>query len=731
MHDIIRITQPDPKSASQRRRELLSVLGGACLAIAATSVVLSYLEVDSLIFFALVNLNILILLLVIFVVIRNAIKVVLDRRRKLFGSRLRTRLALILMGLSLVPTVLMFIVGARFVQTSVNYWFRGRVETSMEMSMELGQAYFDAVIGNLENAGENLLEALRRMPEDSALEDGEALGRLLARARRDRDLAFAAWLTPEHGAAIEEGAREARHAWSLAARRFSWDAPDDGSPMRHILQPGGASDYAFAVFPLLGGREGYIVLGNSLGEGILFKLDRIATGLDEYRELKALKNPFRATFYFILALIGLLVTLGAMWFGLRLAREITAPLLALASGTERIARGDLSVRFEDEGEDEVTVLTGAFNRMTGDLEQSREKLTTANAELALRNREIEAHSRYVETVLDTIEAGVLAIDGEGRITSANKAALALVGRKTLAGRRLAEIFPEEEGPDIARLLEKFAAASPPIQRQQFSLGPAREHRVLLTAAALGFADADRSLVVVLEDVTELEKMQRLAAWQEVARRIAHEIKNPLTPIKLSAQRLERKFGASAADPAFGQCTRLIVAQVEHLQQMVTEFSSFAKLPEITLRPGRLEPILEELTALFRHSHPDISWELDIDGPLPELPLDAEALSRAFMNLLTNAAEALAESGGEKKGKVHIAAYLSADRHAIHVEIADNGSGLDEEERSRAFEPYFSRKKGGTGLGLAIVRSIISDHRGYVRAYGEPGYGTVMALDLPL
>ena len=225
-------------------------------------------------------------------------------------------------------------------------------------------------------------------------------------------------------------------------------------------------------------------------------------------------------------------------------------------------------------------------------------------------------------------------------------------------------------------------------------------------------------------------MQRMAAWREVARRIAHEIKNPLTPIKLSAQRLARKFGGQVNDPAFTQSTELIVRQVEHLQGMVQEFSAFAKLPEVEPHPGDLPPLLETITELFRNSHSQIDWQLCIAEDLPRISMDRDALQRAFMNIYTNAAEAL-EAAGTKNPLVRVSATCIASLNLVRIDVEDNGPGLSEEERSRLFEPYFSRKKGGTGLGMTIVRSIIADHRGYIRAISAGGSGTTISMELPL
>ena len=236
------------------------------------------------------------------------------------------------------------------------------------------------------------------------------------------------------------------------------------------------------------------------------------------------------------------------------------------------------------------------------------------------------------------------------------------------------------------------------------------------------------LVAVFEDVTELEKTQRLSAWREVARRIAHEIKNPLTPIKLSAQRLEKRFGPQVADPVFSQCTAVIVRHVEHMQRMVEEFSAFAKLPEITPRPGLLAPLIEEVAALFTHSHGRIEWRLNVKDPLPRFSFDEEAMRRVLINLLTNASEALRDQEG---GRVEVAAAYDGRQGVIRLEVADNGPGLPPAERHRLFEPYFSRKEGGAGLGLTIVKSVVSDHRGFVRALPNSPRGARFVVELPV
>ncbi|MEW5774690.1 MAG: ATP-binding protein, partial [Thermodesulfobacteriota bacterium] len=319
----------------------------------------------------------------------------------------------------------------------------------------------------------------------------------------------------------------------------------------------------------------------------------------------------------------------------------------------------------------------------------------------------------------------------GRINTLNRAAEALLGKGLLdtVGKRPGELDLGEFSDLLAEAGSLPAEGLGPGLTRQISLVAAgRDLRLLVNVVPLRDEDGvDSGLVAVFEDITELEKMQRLDAWKEVARRIAHEIKNPLTPIKLSAQRIAHKFGERLDDPVLTQCTDLIVRQVEHLQQMVAEFSTFARLPEVVLAPDHLPPLLEEVAQTFLHSHTQIAWSLRVDPDMPELHMDRAGMRHVLVNILSNAAEALRD---QPDGAVEVSAGYDRAAGWVRLEVRDNGPGLSPEERSRAFEPYFSRKKGGTGLGLTIVKSIVSDHHGNVRVRPNHPRGTALVVELP-
>ncbi len=729
-HEIIPINPVTPNERARRRREILIALFAALSVVLLTSVGLAVLGVDSMAFFVLINLNILLLLLVLFLVGRNGVKLFLERRRGVMGSRLRVRLVLIFMFLSLAPTTLMFIASAAFMRTSVDYWFKSRVESSMEQALSVGQMFLDDASRRVQNKITRLKEIINAK---QLTPKSPELKHLLEIQIKEGGFALAGIIAPDQTPLAWYDSGEATAAWKDAAPRLAGNIPQAQEiGVKTIFQPGTDGDYAFGLLPLGGDKSGVLVLAAHMSEGTMFKLDQVVRGLDEYKQLRTLKSPFKATFYFFLALLALIIIFGAMWFGFKLAKQMSEPLLTLAMGTERIAKGDLSIRFTDAGDDEMGQLIRSFNRMTEDLASGQAKITSINQELALSNTTLAQRTRYIETVLNNVASVVISLNADGRISTANKAVYTLFGKKP---EELIGLFPQEViGPEYSGILSLMLTqlrANPAVKWQEQITVPRndREWKFLVTVAGLSDVEGYyQGLVAVLEDITEIEKMQRMAAWREVARRIAHEIKNPLTPIKLSAQRLQRKFGAQAQDPSFGQCTELIVSQVEHLQQMVEEFSAFAKLPEVELKADNLKPVLENQVNLFRTSHSNIVWELDCPDSLPKIAMDAEALSRAFMNILTNAGEVLA---GRENPKVSVRAVHNRADRAIIIEIADNGPGLNSEEMFRIFEPYFSRKKGGTGLGLAIVKSIVTDHRGYVRAGPRTGGGTVFTIQLPV
>jgi two-component system nitrogen regulation sensor histidine kinase NtrY len=481
-----------------------------------------------------------------------------------------------------------------------------------------------------------------------------------------------------------------------------------------------------------GAVAGVVVVDDYLPESLLAKWEAIARQYNEYKQIKAMKNPIKAGAYLFVGGITLMILFGATWFGFYVARSITVPIQRLAEATNAIARGNLNVQINAKATDEIGTLVDSFNRMTQDLRMSKSKLEEANTSLTRSNQEIDDRRAYTQAVVDTIAAGVLSIDRDGRITTFNPSAERILGvtGDQLRDRPVNEAFK-------ARGLDLFQTAYDRMLadgRDSLTLEGQMDIEGKFLTVGLNLsrmrneAGEDLGFVFVFEDLTELIKAQKVAAWQEVARRVAHEIKNPLTPIQLSAQRLRKKFFEKAPDfeAIFDESTEVIVNEVGSLKQMVDEFSKFARLPLPQMARQSLHDIMREVVALYSGAHRDIEFQLILDEGLPPLNFDKEQIKRVFVNLFDNAIQAM-----NQKGRLSVTTRYDTKKHRAVVSVADEGVGINPEDQERLFVPYFSRKKTGTGLGLAIVHRIITDHDGQIQAANNQPKGAVFTFELPV
>ena len=729
--ETINVGPQDGRERKRRRRELTLALVCFLAVVVLTWVELRFLGVNSYLFLGLFNLNFILLLLVFFIVARNGVKLLLERRRNVLGSKLRTRLVLAFISLSLIPTVLMFLVSLKFVQTSVDYWFKGQVEDSMQQALELGRAFYASAQERLERRGRTMLHDIRQR---NYAWGGKAMDKYLDDKYVEFDLSLLGVVGPDTKDQNQHPEQTWAAIWPEIKERVDWEGLKATPRYWSTIMPTAGQDLIVGLLPVDEGRTGYLVVGENIGQGLLFRLDQVVRGLDEYKKLKTLKSPWKMTLYLTLGVMTMLILLGAVWFGFRLAKELSAPVQALAAGTERVARGDLSVRLEDQSDDELGFLVQSFNRMTEDLSDSQKNLTEANERLAQQNQELERRGRYIEAVLDNITSGVISMDAQGRIGTVNKAAQAILSVEAalLIGRRPMDLLRGEFGELMNEAFRSVTGNPATSWQRAFDL-PLRNRTVKVLANVVALRGEDgrtAGLVAVFEDITELEKAQRMAAWREVARRIAHEVKNPLTPIKLSAQRLIRRYEdrLPAEDlQIFRECTDTIIGQVEVLRRLVSEFSTFARLPSARLAPHDLLALAGEVLSLFRQAHAEVSFELEAEEGIPIFDLDREQMSRALINLLDNAVAALADQPPPRL----IVLRLSYDDilKIVRLELEDNGPGVPPEDRLRMFEPYYSTKQTGTGLGLAIVSTIVADHNGYIRVQDNPPHGTRIIIEL--
>jgi two-component system nitrogen regulation sensor histidine kinase NtrY len=483
---------------------------------------------------------------------------------------------------------------------------------------------------------------------------------------------------------------------------------------------------------------GVVVVNHLVPASLAREVGEIRATLADYRTLQPSAGTIGRLYQLELLLFSLVILLFAIWWGFRMAKGVTGPIRALAEGTAEVARGNLDVVVESHATDEVGFLVDSFNQMTHDLREAHAHLEHSNAELDQRRR-------YMEIVLRNVGAGVVSLDAEGRISTVNPSAgrlLAIPPGVAAVGKKLEEVLSQPDALEVVReLTSRLRAGVRESIRRQVQVTVGEEVLTLLVTVTLLQDDDGRPLgtVVVFDDYSQVVRAQRMAAWREVARRIAHEIKNPLTPIHLSAQRIRRRFrGRLAAGTedakVFDECVDTIASQVEGLKHLVNEFSNFARLPSARLVPEDLNRLVGEAVASYAGTE-GVRLETDLDPELPEVEVDREQLRRVLTNLLDNAVAAVRErnlrEASREIGHVELRTAYHAPLQTARIEVIDDGCGIKPEDRPRIFDPYFSTKSQGTGLGLAIVSRIVAEHRGYVRVHANRPRGTRFVVELPV
>ncbi|RLB65820.1 MAG: PAS domain-containing sensor histidine kinase, partial [Deltaproteobacteria bacterium] len=560
---------------------------------------------------ALINLNILLIIFCLFLVMRNIFKLLLERRRGLPGAKLRSKLVLSFIALSLIPTMLLFFVSAGFITNSIENWFNSQVEESLEESLEVAQTYYKNSASNALYYAEQISQAVK----DKKLLNEEnlpVLEELIHQKQKEYNLG----IVEVFSATLEELVRAVNP--QVPAAEFT----DPGSDsIREALQgnrftrisPIGRADLIRGIVPVYSNWNpddvvGVVVVNYYVPYSLVNKMKEISTSFEQYKSTKLLKGKIQKSYVLFLLLIALVIIFLSTWAGFHLARSITVPIQDLAVATNRVASGDLNVTLDSYSDDEVGSLVEAFNTMTADLRKGQKAISKANRELQSSNLELEQRRRYMEIVLANVTAGVISIDSRGHITTINKSAEKLLRLKTskIIGRNFRDIVTPDYLPMIKGILKELIGSGKDSIRKQVSL-PRGDTKVTLLVNVTTLKDENNEFmgtVVVFDDLTQLLKAQRMAAWREVARRIAHEIKNPLTPIQLSAQRLRRRYLDSfdANDTVFDECTAMIIQQVDDLKNLVNEFSSFARMPTSNPSLNDLNDVLNEALVLFQEGH---------------------------------------------------------------------------------------------------------------------------------
>jgi two-component system nitrogen regulation sensor histidine kinase NtrY len=464
-------------------------------------------------------------------------------------------------------------------------------------------------------------------------------------------------------------------------------------------------------------------------------MEEISTTYQQYKESQQLKGKIKQGYVAILLLIALIIIFLATWFGLRIARSITVPIQELVTATNQISNDNLKVQLPPAGDDEIGQLIDSFGKMTTELSRERARIQQAHNELKNSNIELEQRRRYMEILLRNVTAGVISIDRNGYLTTINKSAerlLKIEGDEVL-GKKYADIVNQQQLAIVKSFLAELIKSGKETVKRQISLSiQGQQITLLLNATRLHDEQGNiMGTVIVFDDLTQLQKAQRMAAWREVARRIAHEIKNPLTPIQLSAQRLRRRYldRFNDEDNVFDECTQTIINQVDDLKNLVNEFSNFARMPASNPAPENINAIISDTMILYQQGHKDIDFSFTPDSSLPQINVDKEQLKRVIINLLDNAVHAVHETAPPRN--IDLKTELNRSMNMATLCVCDTGCGIPDKDKPRLFEPYFSTKQAGTGLGLAIVATIISDHGGYIRVKDQHPRGTEVIIELPL
>jgi two-component system nitrogen regulation sensor histidine kinase NtrY len=676
------------------------------------------------------NLNIILLILTVILLSRNLIKLYFERNLPDLGTSFRTRLIFAFVGISLIPSLILFFVATVLISTSIENWFSIQAERALNDSLGVGKSYYQQESDRALRHSKRISQELSKL-DMSVLSHGEML-EIINQKKNSLDvdgvdLYFSSpKIKPIHTSQSALTGNLSDDLLNQKVREKEF----------HTLIETGQGNLVISGVPFASttGREihGWILVRTIIPQSMVSTLEDISGAFEEYRQFKTFKNPIKGSYILSFLIITLVIMFSATWFGFYLARGITVPLLKLAEGTHEVAQGNLDFKIDVRAKDEIGTLVNSFNKMTSDLKLNKNQLEEANFSLKTSNLELDQRRAYIEAILENIGTGVISIDQEGVVKTFNQSAERILNLKAadVIGKPYREGFKPLHLNSLVKSFEKK------LEKQKINLEEEVQIKIdqkqvtlkmILTSLYNNNGDF-LGVVIVFDDLSALLKAQKMAAWQEVARRLAHEIKNPLTPIQLASQRLRKKFAEHAPDfdTVFDESTQIIMDEVNSMKSMVDEFSQFARMPIFQPRPLQIHRLIQDMITLYQNAHKDVQFETSFDEKLDLIHADPEQLKRVFINLFENAIEAM-----NRAGRIEVKSRTLPDRNLAVFEISDSGIGIQPEDIDKLFLPYFSKKKSGTGLGLAIVHRIITEHHGTIRIEPNIPKGTKVILELPV
>ena len=731
-----------PAPDTRRKRTIIAIVLAVFIFVLFTIIFsqaafnLTFLHPDTsqqtLIFAALSALIFLLFVALVFVLLRNLLKLYIDSQSRVFGSRFRTKMVLGALALSVGPVIIMFIFAYGLMNRSIDRWFSKPIEEVRARAEGVASLLANYAMTNANAEAASIAQGVE---VDKAFHSGN-FSKVVDEMRRHE-----ATLQGGFAIALQDDKAEAEFHAPEIWRQLKEKVPEILAPQPadhpHAIHIG-QRDYMVGTSPI--GQGGKILVAIPLPRDYSEQLKEIEFSQQQYWELHQQRKAIRRTYMGFLLLLTALVLFASTWLALFLSKLVTRPLVALAEATHEIALGRLDFRVDVAAQDELGELVKSFNSMAAQMETSRDKIDASTRELAVANVEIEERRRYLETILETIPTGVLSLDAQRHVTRVNTAfrRLARLSEAYLptAETTLAEIFPEDVVHDLEHMLRRADRMGTTTSQMEISTARVQLN-VAMTVSSLDPRPRSSALrigyVIVVEDLSDLLKAQKQAAWREVARRVAHEIKNPLTPIALAAERIRRHLDRGTQPDAnslsvIHNCSDTIGASVETLRNLVDQFSALARFPASQPQPADLNEIVQNALLMFEGRLEGIRLQTFLATDLPKVMADPEAVKRAIANLVDNAAEAL---NGSMLREIQIGTALAPGREMVELIIADTGHGVTSEVKEKLFLPYFSTKQRGTGLGLAIVSRIVEDHRGNIRVEENSPVGTRFIVELPV
>ena len=679
--------------------------------------------------------NFIVALVLLFVLARNLIKLFFEYQTNRTKSRLKRKLVLTLTIFSLLPALILFFLAYGLINQNLKLWFSAPSEQLLESAEIIASKYY-------KEKREVSLIAARSISREIDWTDFSTKISLSAQMKA---MGFDGLLLVDH----DQKVKFQKGDWSNVSLEKTLSQIFQGREHYSIAYTADADkpvfvDKGLVAIPILGADklvQGGLVASFILPESVAFHTQEVQTASEKYLALVRNRKEIEVNYYFILAVTTMALIFAFVWLGTYMARKITVPLEALALGAGELAEGNFNHRVNQKAADELGILVEAFNRMADEIHHSRQKLEQANAKLRKTNEQLDERRRYIETILENITTGVVSVDQDDVIRTANKAALEMFGAgpEQILDKPMGVILDQEVYSDFKQMKERVSTYTTDRRRINFKRGQWQlPVSVTVTSNSLPFKTGVGHLVV-LDDLTELIRAEKFAAWQEVAKRLAHEIKNPLTPIQLCADRVQNRFNRiegcfprTFEIEQFGEILKeansLIITEANRLKSMVEEFSQFARLPICNLIQSNLATLVTQTLSRYDGALERVNVDTYFDPQIGHMQLDPVQIQRVFVNLIENSLDALNKISGHRQ--IGIRSHYNQSRSSVVVEFEDNGTGIAPEDYEHLFLPYFSTKKKGTGLGLAIVRQIISEHNGFIRAEQNNPTGTRFIMEFP-